>query len=144
MDYQLKGKLAYVSAGAHGIGEAIADLLTQEGAEVIVADSDEAVLRQKAGKWRGSIAADLATAGGVDTATAYVLAQFNRAPDILINNLGVGSSAPFEDTSDEMWAQSFQGEPDGHRAHVPRSRAAHGCARRGVGREYRVGPRKAA
>ena len=35
-------------------------------------------------------------------------AQFGRAPDILINNLGVGSSAPFEDTTDEMWAQSFQ------------------------------------
>ena len=65
MDYQLKGKLAYVSAGAHGIGEAIADLLTQEGAEVIVADADADVLRQKAGKWRGSIAADLATAEGV-------------------------------------------------------------------------------
>jgi NAD(P)-dependent dehydrogenase (short-subunit alcohol dehydrogenase family) len=108
VDYQLKGKLAYVSAGAHGIGEAIADLLTQEGVEVIVADADADTLRQKAGKWRGSIAADLATAQGVDTATAYVLTQFQRAPDILINNLGVGSSTPFEDTSDEMWAQSFQ------------------------------------
>ena len=108
MDYQLKGKLAYVSAGAHGIGEAIADLLTQEGAEVIVSDIDARCCGRKAGKWRGSIAADLATAEGVDTATAYVLAQFQRAPDILINNLGVGSSTPFEETSDEMWAQSFQ------------------------------------
>ena len=32
MDYHLKGQTAFVSAGAHGIGEAIADLLTQEGA----------------------------------------------------------------------------------------------------------------
>ena len=64
MDYQLKGQRAYVSAGAHGIGEAIADLLTQEGAEVIVADADAGVLQQKAGKWRGTVAADLATAGG--------------------------------------------------------------------------------
>ena len=71
MDYQLNGKLAYVSAGAHGIGEAIADLLTQEGAEVIVADADADVLRQKAGKWRGTVVADLATAAGVDAATAY-------------------------------------------------------------------------
>jgi NAD(P)-dependent dehydrogenase (short-subunit alcohol dehydrogenase family) len=31
MDYQLQGKLAFVNAGAHGIGEAIADLLTAEG-----------------------------------------------------------------------------------------------------------------
>ena len=108
MDYQLKGKLAYVSAGAHGIGEAIADLLTQEGADVIVADADADVLRQKAGKWRGTVAADLATAAGVDSATAYALKQFGRAPDILINNLGVGNSTPFEDTSDEIWARSFE------------------------------------
>jgi NAD(P)-dependent dehydrogenase (short-subunit alcohol dehydrogenase family) len=103
VDYQLKGQLAYVSAGAHGIGEAIADLLTQEGAEVIVADADAEVLRQSAGKWRGTVAA-----AGVESATGYALQQFGRAPDILINNLGVGNSTPFEETSDESWAQSFQ------------------------------------
>ena len=42
MDYQIKGKLAFVTAGAHGIGEAIANLLAQEGVGVIVADQDEA------------------------------------------------------------------------------------------------------
>ena len=108
MDYQLKGKSAYVSAGAHGIGEAIADLLTQEGAEVIVADTDVDVLRQKAPKWRGTVAADLATASGVEHATSYALTQFGGAPDILINNLGVGNSTPFEDTSDEIWMRSFE------------------------------------
>jgi NAD(P)-dependent dehydrogenase (short-subunit alcohol dehydrogenase family) len=108
VDYQLKGQLAYVSAGAHGIGEAIADLLTQEGAEVIVADADAEVLQQKAGKWRGTVAADLATAAGVEKATAYALKQFGRAPDILINNLGVGNSTPFEEASDEIWAKSFE------------------------------------
>ena len=108
MDYQLKGKRAYVSAGAHGIGEAIADLLTQEGAQVIVADADADVLRQKAGKWRATVMADLATAAGVQTATAFALEQFGGAPDILINNLGVGNSTPFEDTSDETWARSFE------------------------------------
>ena len=144
MDYQLKGKLAYVSAGAHGIGEAIADLLTQEGAEVIVADADADVLRQKAGKWRGSIAADLATAEGVNTATAYALGQFGRAPDILINNLGVGNSTPFEETSDEMLGAVISSEPHGHSAHVPCAGAEDGRARRGFGGEYRVGSREAA
>ena len=108
MDYQLKGKRAYVSAGAHGIGEAIADLLTQEGVQVVVADADADVLRQKAGKWRGLVAADLATAAGVEKATAFALEQFSGAPDILINNLGVGNSTPFEETSDEIWARSFE------------------------------------
>jgi NAD(P)-dependent dehydrogenase (short-subunit alcohol dehydrogenase family) len=108
VDYQLKGKLAYVSAGAHGIGKAIADLLTEEGAEVIVADADAAALRESGGKWRGTIAADLATAAGVQQATAYALERFGGPPDILINNLGVGNSTPFEDTSDESWARSFE------------------------------------
>ena len=108
MDYQLKGKLAYVSAGAHGIGEAIANLLTQEGASVIVADLDEQVLREKSGKWHGVVAADLSSGPGVEKAVGAALEKFGRAPDILINNLGVGDSTPFEKLSDEKWAQSIQ------------------------------------
>jgi NAD(P)-dependent dehydrogenase (short-subunit alcohol dehydrogenase family) len=108
MDYQITGKLAFVAAGAHGIGEATANLLAQEGALVIVADQDEAALREKAGRWRGTVAADLATAGGVERAVAYVLDTFGRAPDILVNNLGVGDSTPFEQISDERWARSFE------------------------------------
>lgn len=107
MDYQLNGKLAYVSAGAQGIGEAIADLLTQEGADVIVADCDRDVLQQKSRKWRGVVTADLATAAGVETATRYALEQFGRAPDILVNNLGVGDSTPFDQITDDKWDASI-------------------------------------
>lgn len=108
MDYQMKGKFAFINAGAHGIGEATADLLTQEGASVIVADRDQATLEQKSRRWAGVVAADLATPAGVERATAYVLKTFGRAPDILINNLGVGNSASFEELADERWEQSFQ------------------------------------
>jgi NAD(P)-dependent dehydrogenase (short-subunit alcohol dehydrogenase family) len=108
MDYGLKGKYAFVNAGAYGIGEAVADLLTQEGASVIVADRDEEVLKEKASRWTGVVAADLATSTGTDTSVAYVLKTFGRAPDILINNLGVGDSSSFEDISDERWAKSFE------------------------------------
>jgi NAD(P)-dependent dehydrogenase (short-subunit alcohol dehydrogenase family) len=107
MDYQIRGKCAFVSAGAHGIGEAIADLLAQEGATVVVADRDEAALTEKASRWAGVIAADLATAEGVNHSVSSVLRTFGRAPDILINNLGVGYACAFEETSDEVWAQSF-------------------------------------
>jgi NAD(P)-dependent dehydrogenase (short-subunit alcohol dehydrogenase family) len=108
MDYQLNGHAACVFAGAHGIGAAIADLLTDEGASVIVADRDAEAMTGRARRWRGSIAADLATADGMATAVAYVLDTFGHAPDILINNLGVGSSTPFEDLTDEAWSASFQ------------------------------------
>ena len=107
VDYLLRGTTAYVSAGAHGIGEAIADLLVQEGAAVIVSDLDGDALRDKGSKWRGTVAADLATAEGVRQATDYVLSVFGDAPDILINNLGVGDSTPFAEISDERWARSI-------------------------------------
>jgi NAD(P)-dependent dehydrogenase (short-subunit alcohol dehydrogenase family) len=107
MDLQITGKLAFVTAGAHGIGEAIADVLTREGALVIVADRDEAALKEKAGRWHGVCAADLATAEGMDEAISFALNTFKRAPDILVNNLGVGDANPFEQTSDERWLQSF-------------------------------------
>ena len=51
MDYRIKGKHAFINAGAHGIGESTADLLTQEGASVIVADRDGAALKEKAHQW---------------------------------------------------------------------------------------------
>jgi NAD(P)-dependent dehydrogenase (short-subunit alcohol dehydrogenase family) len=107
VDYQLKGQTAYVSAGAHGIGEAIADLLTREGAQVIVADHDDTALREKAAKWRGTVTANLATAAGVEKAVAFALESFGKAPEILINNLGVGDSTPFEEITDERWARSI-------------------------------------
>ena len=108
MDYRIEGKCALVTAGAHGIGEATADLLTQEGVDVIVADLDCAALNEKAHRWRGVVAADLATPEGVEHVTSYVLDSFERAPDILINNLGLGNSGSFEEISDERWAKSFE------------------------------------
>lgn len=106
MDYQIQGKFAFVTAGAHGIGEAVANMLTREGVHVIVADADRAALEEKASSWRGSIAADLATGEGVDQSVRYVLDTFGRAPDILVNNLGVADPVPFEDLSDARWARS--------------------------------------
>ena len=107
MDYQIGGKCALVCAGAHGIGEAVADLLTQEGARVVVADRDEAALTDRAPRWAGVIAADLATAAGVEQAVSGAIRIFGKPPEILINNLGVGNAAAFEEISDEAWARSF-------------------------------------
>jgi NAD(P)-dependent dehydrogenase (short-subunit alcohol dehydrogenase family) len=107
MDYQLKGKTAFVSSGAHGIGRATADLLTQEDAAVIVADIDERALQENGKKWHRTIAADLATAEGMSKAIRYAFEQFGGAPDILINNLGVGDTAPFETLTDDRWLHGF-------------------------------------
>jgi NAD(P)-dependent dehydrogenase (short-subunit alcohol dehydrogenase family) len=107
MDVQIKGQTACVTAGANGIGEAIADLLTEEGARVVVADRDGAALCEKASRWAGVVEADLATADGVDRAVSQVRKTFGGSPDILINNLGVGDAATFEEITDERWASSL-------------------------------------
>jgi NAD(P)-dependent dehydrogenase (short-subunit alcohol dehydrogenase family) len=107
MDVQIKGQTAFVTAGAHGIGEAIADLLTQEGARVVVADRDGATLREKSSLWAGVVEADLATADGVGLAVAQAQKILAGPPDILINNLGVGDAANFEEISDERWSNSL-------------------------------------
>jgi NAD(P)-dependent dehydrogenase (short-subunit alcohol dehydrogenase family) len=78
MDYQLNGKLCFVTAGANGIGAAIANLLTAEGARVIVADRDASRLEECGGAWH-TFAADLSTAGN-GGAVAFVLDRFQRAP----------------------------------------------------------------
>lgn len=108
MNYQLHGKCALISAGAHGIGRATADLLTSEGARVVVADNDGSALRENAHRWEGVVSADLSSAAGVDLAVAFALDTFGRAPDILVNNLGVGNAASFQEISDEAWARSFE------------------------------------
>jgi NAD(P)-dependent dehydrogenase (short-subunit alcohol dehydrogenase family) len=132
MDLQVTDKLAFVAAGAHGIGEAVANLLTREGANVIVADADGVALADKGQGWIGTVTADLSTGEGVDRAVGYVLETFGRAPDILINNLGVGSSTPFEQLTDEQWIKSFEvnllGTVRISRALIPRMAARGGGA----------------
>jgi len=107
MDFQVNGKLAYISAGSTGIGEAIANLLTKEGAKVIVSARNPDTLKEKGGAWHGTVSADIATAQGVQKAVDYVLGSFGRAPDILINNLGVADATPFEQMTDERWEHSL-------------------------------------
>jgi NAD(P)-dependent dehydrogenase (short-subunit alcohol dehydrogenase family) len=139
MDYQLENKLCFVTAGANGIGAAIANLLTAEGASVIVADRDKSALKECGRAWCGTFVADLATGQGIDGAVAYVLETFGRAPDILINNLGVADPIPFEDLSDEGWVRSLNVNLMGCVRTLPGASSAHGGARFGCGRQYRIG-----
>ena len=108
MDYFLSDKCALVCAGAHGIGRAVADLLSAEGASVVVADCDGEALAANRSRWRATVTADLATAEGVATAVTSAVDTFGRVPDILVSNLGVGDAAPFESIDDDRWARSFQ------------------------------------
>jgi NAD(P)-dependent dehydrogenase (short-subunit alcohol dehydrogenase family) len=111
MDLQLRGKKALVSGSTAGIGFAIASLLAQEGASVVVNGRsqrrvEEAVRRiqdkQQDAQVTG-VAADLGAQEGVGLLTGQV-----PAVDILVNNLGIFEPKPFPDISDEDWLRFFE------------------------------------
>jgi rhamnulose-1-phosphate aldolase/alcohol dehydrogenase len=104
------GKVALVTGGAGGIGQAIAKRILADGGCVVLADIDQTALN--------TVSADLAKAHGKDhvrgvlcdvTDEASVIAAFDRAAiefggvDILVSNAGIASAAPIEDTSLELW-----------------------------------------
>jgi NAD(P)-dependent dehydrogenase (short-subunit alcohol dehydrogenase family) len=111
MDLQLTGKRALVSGSTVGIGYAVAEALTKEGATVIVngrtqARVDEALQKLRAtssGAKAEGFAADLGTAQGVEAVT-------RKYPDvdILINNLGIFEPKPFEEITDSDWTRFFE------------------------------------
>lgn len=110
MDLKLAGKTALVTGSTAGIGFAIANLLAQEGAIVVVnGRSKDRVLaacqRIKENHPNAklmSVAADLTTLDGIQQMT-------QQAPtvDILVNNLGIYQVRPFFEISDDEWLHMF-------------------------------------
>lgn len=106
MDLKLSEKIALVSGSTAGIGLAIATELAREGAAVIVNGRTEERVKRAIdqikeiapnAKLQG-VAADLGTASGAGE-------LFDRVPevDILVNNLGIYGSKPFEAIDDDEW-----------------------------------------
>jgi NAD(P)-dependent dehydrogenase (short-subunit alcohol dehydrogenase family) len=75
---ELAGRVAIVTGGAAGIGRAIAERLSTEGATVVRADVDA-----EAGAFR----ADISVANDVRALFAFTLAEHGRL-DVLVNNAG--------------------------------------------------------
>jgi NAD(P)-dependent dehydrogenase (short-subunit alcohol dehydrogenase family) len=111
MDLQLTNKRALVTGSTAGIGFAIASLLAQEGASVVVNGRSEARVGEAVNRIRSAnsaaqvtgVAADLGTKSGVDLLT-------NRIPglDILVNSLGIFEPKPFFEITDEDWLRFFE------------------------------------
>jgi NAD(P)-dependent dehydrogenase (short-subunit alcohol dehydrogenase family) len=111
MNLGLQGKLAVVSGSTAGIGFAIAAMLAQEGARVVINGRTEARVTTAVEKIRQrmkgaeliGVAADLGTAAGVN---AFVK-QIPEA-DILVNNLGIFEAKPFLEIPDADWLRFFE------------------------------------
>lgn len=111
MDLQLTNKKALVTGSTAGIGFAIASLLAQEGAGVVVNGRSQGRVEDAVGRIKKDnknaqvtgLAADLGTKEGVNLLTGAL-----PAVDILVNNLGIFEPKPFPEISDEDWLRFFE------------------------------------
>ncbi len=111
----LTGKVAHVTGGGHGIGEAIATALAMAGAQVMVSDIDLGKALATADKIGGhALALDVSDRAAVDEAIAKTVSTLG-ALDILVNNAGVynGFGGPVRDITDDMWRTLWSVNVDG-------------------------------
>ncbi|GAA2450695.1 3-oxoacyl-ACP reductase family protein [Streptomyces macrosporus] len=103
----LYGKVALVTGGSRGIGEAVALRLARDGADVALTyrhseeRAERVVERIKAlGRRARAVRADNADPTAVRAAVKTTVAEFGRL-DILVNNAGAGVLAPIEEITAE-------------------------------------------
>ncbi|HWF53722.1 MAG TPA: SDR family oxidoreductase [Solirubrobacteraceae bacterium] len=98
----LDGKVAIVTGSARGIGRATAELLSGQGAKVLINDLDGDVAEQTAGEIAGDtlvFAGDLTKDGVCDQLVEKVIGEWGQI-DILVNNAGYTLDAPIHKMSD--------------------------------------------
>src|SRR5664279_1701696 len=103
MSDRLKGKRAFVTAGAAGIGRASAIAFAREGATVFATDIDEKGLAALASEG----VAETARLDVRDTAAVAEMAKRVGKVDILLNAAGFVHNGTVLDCSDEEWDFSF-------------------------------------
>jgi 2-keto-3-deoxy-L-fuconate dehydrogenase len=103
MSDRLKGKRAFVTAGAAGIGRASAIAFAREGATVFATDIDEKGLSTLA---REGVS-DVARLDVRDTAAVAAMARRVGPIDILLNAAGFVHNGTVLDCSDDDWDFSF-------------------------------------
>jgi 3-hydroxybutyrate dehydrogenase len=99
----LQDKVCIVTGAASGIGLAIAESFSAEGAIVVMADISEEKLkiessRIKADFWQG----DLSKRIGCKSLADYVIEKHKKV-DILVNVAGIQTVSPVEDFPEDKW-----------------------------------------
>ncbi|HEX3811237.1 MAG TPA: SDR family oxidoreductase [Mycobacteriales bacterium] len=111
--FSLAGKNAFVTGGARGIGRAITIALKESGANVYIGDLDEQTGQATADELGcGFVPCDVTDPESMQQAVAHVVAD-SGSLDIHVNNAGIVSNAPAEDTTPEEWRKLMAVNLDG-------------------------------
>jgi rhamnulose-1-phosphate aldolase/alcohol dehydrogenase len=110
----LAGKIAYITGGAGGIGQATAAKMMSEGACVMLADIDAASLESAVeafGKQFGKdnvkgVILDVTKEDAVQHSFAETALAFGGI-DIVVSNAGIASAASVQDTSLALWQKNL-------------------------------------
>lgn len=112
---KLEGRTAIVTGGAQGIGRAIAEKLSAEGAAVAVADINEkgavAAAEGLAGEAIG-FRADVSDPGDVQAMVDATVARWGRV-DVLVNNAAIVPFTPWDDVDLAHWRTIMSVNLDG-------------------------------
>jgi NAD(P)-dependent dehydrogenase (short-subunit alcohol dehydrogenase family) len=102
------GQTAIVTGAGRGMGRAVALGLAAEGANVVVAELDEASAKevaseiQKAGARALAVTLDISSVADVRCLFEKAVAEFGSV-DILVNNAGIGIAKPLVDYTEADW-----------------------------------------
>ena len=101
-------KVAFVTGGAVGIGQAVCERLARAGMTVVVADldlakaSDTAAAIRATGGAAEALQIDIGKPESIAAAFAQVQARFGRC-DVLVNNAGIAKTFPFLEFPLDNW-----------------------------------------
>lgn len=110
--FDLAGRVALVTGGNSGIGNAIARALAGAGARVVLvarrqAELDAAVAdMRRAGYEASAVSCDLADRGAIAALPGRARAAYGD-PDILVNASGINPRKPFPETTDAQWDETL-------------------------------------
>ncbi|MEO4001811.1 SDR family NAD(P)-dependent oxidoreductase [Mesorhizobium sp. CAU 1732] len=112
--YGLEGRRAVVTGAAYGIGLAIASRLVKEGCAVALWDIDAASLEAaradlaRQGALVTTHLVDVSDLGQTSRALDATISDWGAAPDIFVNNAGIGQVASILDATPEDFERTMQ------------------------------------
>jgi NAD(P)-dependent dehydrogenase (short-subunit alcohol dehydrogenase family) len=112
---RFEDKVAFITGGASGLGEAAARRLADEGARVVIADRNVDAADRVAASLPDAltVAVDTSDSAAVQQAIAAAVDHYGRI-DVIFNNAGItGEQQPLHETTEENWRNVVQVDGDG-------------------------------